>query len=160
MPGDSITTDGVCLTVKRVGKRIYTTELMPETLNKTTFGKRIPTKVNAERSLRLSDRLDGHLVLGHVDTIGEISDVKKRGRSQMITIVFPHRYTRLTAEKSAIAVDGISLTVINVGKIGKQKGWFTTSLVDYTIKHTALGGKTKGDLVNLEFDILAKYIQH
>lgn len=154
MPGDSLNTNGVCLTVKEISKTDYTTELMTETLKKTTFGKEIPKFVNLEGSLRLSDLLDGHLVLGHVDTIGRIEEIISSSRSKVYKFSFSEKFSQLVAEKGSIAIDGISLTVVEVGR-----NWLTVSLVDYTIKHTTLGTKKKNDLVNLEFDILAKYLQ-
>ncbi|MBI4049913.1 MAG: riboflavin synthase [Candidatus Doudnabacteria bacterium] len=152
-PGDSIATDGACLTVKKVGSGDFTVELMPETLSKTVFGKKSPHRVNLEQSLKLTDLLDGHLVMGHVDTVGKISQVERRGASKVYTMQFPRQFSKLIVSKGAIAVDGISLTIVDAGK-----GWFTVSLVDHTIKNTTLGEKSPGEMVNIEFDILAKYL--
>ena len=151
-PGDSIAADGVCLTVQKVSKGFYTTELMPETLKKTTFGKSFPATVNLERPLKFGARLDGHLVQGHVDGVGKIEAVKKNGLSHVVAISFPQRFKKLIVSKGSIAVDGVSLTVVRV-----KKNVFSVALVSYTIKHTTLGKKKAGDLVNLEFDILRKY---
>lgn len=151
--GDSIATDGACLTVSKVNRTEYRTELMPETLSKTSFGKQIPSKVNLELSLRLSDVINGHLVLGHVDSIGRIEKIKRLGSAKIYTINFPSEFAKLVAKKGSIAIDGVSLTVVDVGK-----NWFSVSLVDYTIRHTTLGSKRTGDLVNLEFDVIAKYL--
>lgn len=151
--GDSICTNGVCLTVKTIQGNTYTTELMTETLNKTTYGKEVPQKVNIEQSLRMGDTLDGHLVFGHVDSIGEILDIKPVDNSRIYKFSFPKENANLLAPKGSIAVDGISLTVVDVGE-----DWFTVSLVDYTINHTSLGDKKIGEKVNLEFDMLAKYV--
>ncbi len=153
-PGDSIATNGVCLTVRTVGKHDYTTELMTETLQTTTFGKIIPKRVNLERPLTLQTPLDGHLVLGHVDTVGTIKSITPRGRSTVSTITFPARYGRWVAEKGSITVDGIGLTVVGV-----KNSSFMVSLVDYTLEHTTLGDKKVGDLVNVEFDVVVKYVQ-
>lgn len=152
-PGDSIATDGVCLTVKKSIGQVYITELMRETLDRTYFSKIIPKKVNVEQSLTLSNTLDGHLVLGHIDAVGSIIDIKKRGQSKIYTFSFPKKFAKLIASKGSIAVDGISLTVVDVGKDS-----FMVSFVDYTLSHTTIGEKMIGDCVNLEFDILAKYI--
>lgn len=151
--GDSLCTNGACLTVSKVSKDTFQTDLMPETLQKTVFGKQVPKKVNLEPSLRPSDRIGGHLVFGHVDAIGKIESVKKHGPARIFKITFPKKFSNLVAEKGSIAVDGISLTVIDV-----RKNWFTVSLVDYTLQHTTLGDKQVGDLVNLEFDVIAKYL--
>lgn len=153
-PGESIATNGVCLTVKKVNKDDYLTELMPQTLKKTSFGKQIPQKVNLEQSLRLVDKLGGHLVLGHVDAVGKMQNIIWKDTSKIYRFSFPKKFAKLIAEKGSIAVDGISLTVVDVGK-----DWFTVSLVDYTTRHTTLGKKKIGDLVNLEFDIIAKYLE-
>ena len=151
--GDSIATDGTCLTVRDVAPQTYTTELMPETLAKTTFGRHIPRRVNLERSLRLSDRLDGHFVLGHIDAVSVIKKITIHGRSRVLRLSFPRHSRHLVAPKGSITVDGVSLTIVDV-----DQKWFTVSLVDYTLRHTTLGAKKKGDIVNLEFDILAKYV--
>ncbi len=153
-PGDSIATDGVCLTVKSIGSRDYLTELMSETLAKTTFGKVLPKKVNLEPALTLADPLGGHLLMGHVDAIGVVREMSKHGASRILKINFPAKFAKFVVPKGAIAVDGISLTVVDAGK-----NWFTASVVDYTIKHTTLGKKKEGELANLEFDIIAKYLK-
>ncbi len=151
--GDSVATNGVCLTVQALTKNSYTTELMPETLERSTFGKDIPKLVNLEPSVTLATMMDGHLVQGHVDTVGSIRELTDKGRSRIYKITFPKKYAHLVAEKGAVTIDGISLTVVDCGN-----DWFTVSLVDYTIEHTTLGTKKKGELVNLEFDVFAKYI--
>jgi len=127
---------------------------MHETIKKTTarfFRKEV--QVNLERSLRASDRLDGHLVQGHVDTTGEILEIKKIGNSVIARIDFPPRYRKFIAEKGSIAVNGVSLTIV-----ATNKDWFSVSLVSYTLKHTNLQHLKKGDRVNLEVDILARYL--
>lgn len=154
-PGDSVAADGVCLTVKQVNQNNYTTELMPETLRKTYFGKTTPKELNLEQSLRLSDRLGGHLVLGHVDAVGTLEKIKNITSSKIFRISFPSKFRKLVALKGSIAVDGVSLTLIDV-----WKDRFTVSLVDYTLKHTTLGEKEVKDFVNLEFDIIAKYLNY
>src|SRR3989338_2385633 len=144
-PGDSIATNGVCLTVKTLSGTKYTTELMLETLERTTFGKAVPQLVNLEPSLTLTTLMDGHLVLGHVDAVGRISELKNKGRSRVYKISFPKKYAHLVVEKGSITIDGISLTIVGCGT-----DWLTVSLVDYTIEHTTLGAKKTGELVNLE----------
>ncbi|MAF13713.1 MAG: riboflavin synthase [Parcubacteria group bacterium] len=152
-PGDSIATNGVCLTVKKVDDKSYTTELMPETKNKTVFGKEVPEEVNLERSLKLSDRLDGHLVQGHVDAVGIVTKIDIDGSTKIFTISFPDEFSHLITPKGSITVDGVSLTVIDV-----NENKFTVSIIDYTLDHTNLKSKKEGEEVNLEFDIIAKYL--
>ena len=151
--GDSLATDGVCLTVAKLTPTTYTCELMPETLKRSSFGLSIPAAVNLEPALKFNGRLDGHLVLGHVDSVGRISKIIKRGRSWLFEISFPGRFHKLIAAQGSISIDGISLTVVSV-----KKNAFTVSLVDYTLQHTTLGTKNTGTAVNLEFDVIAKYL--
>lgn len=153
-PGDSICSDGACLTVKKVNKDSYITELMPETLNKTYFAKSDYKYINLEKSLKLNDTLDGHLVTGHVDCLGRINKIAKRGNSKIYKISFPKKFAKYVADKGSIAVDGISLTVVDA-----RANMFSVSLVDYTLTHTTIGQKQVGDLVHLEFDIIAKYLE-
>lgn len=152
--GNSISTNGVCLTVCDLDKSSYITELMEETLVKTSFGREIPKAVNLENPMILNGHLDGHIVQGHVDCIGTLESIKRLKRSSVLRFTFPRKYSRYVAAKGSIAVDGISLTVIDVGG-----DWFTVSLVDYTLQHTTLGTKKIGEPVNLEVDIIAKYVE-
>ncbi|MFH1789822.1 MAG: riboflavin synthase [bacterium] len=152
--GASICTNGTCLTVKTMDDNNYTTELMPETLARTYFADSNQEYVNLEKSLSLNDLLDGHLVTGHVDTIGKIIDIEDLGDSKVYKYEFDEKYNKYVAEKASIAVDGISLTVVDV-----EKNWFTTALVDYTLQNTTIGKKEVGDPVHLEFDIIAKYLE-
>lgn len=152
-PGDSVATNGVCLTVKTLSEQDYTTELMKETLEKTTFGKTVPKAVNLERPVGSGKLLDGHIVQGHVDGVGVIEKTEDIETSKLIKLSFDRSNNNLVVNKGSITVDGISLTVVEAGD-----GWFTVSLVDYTIRHTTLGGKKQGELVNLEFDIIGKYV--
>lgn len=151
--GDSIATNGVCLTVKKVNSDSYITELMSETLSRTYFGKIKLDKVNLERPLTLSTPLDGHFVTGHVDSVGKIKEIVRIGQAKIFKIGFPKKFNKLVVEKGSITIDGISLTVVDVGS-----DWFTVSLVDYTLEHTTMDENKKNDLVHLEFDILAKYL--
>ncbi len=152
--GDSINVDGVCSTVKRICGKLFKVEYMPETLKKTTAGFfKKGTIVNLEPSLRANDRLDGHLVQGHVDTTGDIREIKKLGNSVILKIGFPKQYRKFIAEKGSISINGVSLTVVAV-----RKDWFTVSLVSYTLKHTNLQNLRKGDKVNIEVDVLARYL--
>lgn len=151
--GDSVATNGVCLTVKKQEKLTYLTELSSETLARTSFRLQLPITVNVERPLRLADLISGHLVLGHVDTVGKIIAISKQ-RSPVYTISLPKKFQPWLVEKGSVAVDGISLTVVDLGK-----SWFTVVVVDYTLRHTTLGQKNIGDAVNLEFDVIGKYIR-
>jgi riboflavin synthase len=155
--GDSISTDGVCLTVASIGTSDYTCELMTETLKKSYFGSFVPKWVNLEQALKLGDRLDGHFVLGHVDTIGKISNVSKEKSGTVYTITFPKHFSKLVVPKGSITLDGISLTIVDTGKVGTTN-YFSVSLVDYSLEHTTIGDKKIDHLVNLEFDILGKYL--
>ena len=150
--GESIATDGVCLTVKSIAAKHYTVELMKETLQKTTFGTHAPLYVNLERALRLSDRLSGHVVTGHIDTIGIIKKIVDDGTAHIYTISFPKSFTKFIVPKGSICIDGISLTVVDI-----HKGLFSVAVLPYTLEKTTLGEKTEKMAVNLEFDILAKY---
>ena len=152
-PGDSIATDGVCLTVAHVARTAYSCELMPETLAKTSFGQSVPAYVNLEQALHVSDKLDGHFVLGHVDAIGTIKSIQSNSAGTVYVISFPIKFNHLVVEKGSITVDGVGLTVVDVAR-----DEFSVALVSYTLTHTTLADKSKGDFVNLEFDILAKYI--
>lgn len=151
--GNSVAVDGVCLTVKKITKAFFLAELGVETLSRTTFGKRVPKIVNLERPLTLNSFLGGHIVLGHVGAISEIVKVETKGLSKNYFFSLPGKYSRLVIEKGPVAVDGVSLTVAN-----RSKNKFSCSLVDYTLRNTTLGQKRTGDLVNVEFDIFAKYL--
>jgi riboflavin synthase len=152
--GESIAIDGVCSTVKQLNKKYFTVEYMPETLKKTTVSKfKNGTIVNLEKSLRLSDLLDGHIVQGHVDAVGKIIAKEKVQKSRILKIKIPLRFVKFVAEKGSISVNGISLTVVKTGK-----DWFSVSLVGYTLENTNLGIIQIGDSVNIETDVLAKYI--
>ncbi len=164
--GDSISIDGICSTVKRLRGNLFEVEYMPETLKKTTAGIfKKGTQVNLEPSLRSNDRLNGHLVQGHVDTTGNIIEVKKNGKSVILKIGFPKEYKKFITEKGSISVNGVSLTVVAVGSNwftphlskGKSAG-FTVSLVSYTLRHTNLQNLKNRDRVNIEVDVLARYM--
>lgn len=152
--GESISINGVCSTVRMVSKNNFEVEYMPETIKKTTVGKfKKGTIVNLEKSLKMSDLLDGHLVMGHIDCTGKIMEIKKAKESKVIKIMIPEKFMKFIVEKGSAAVDGISLTVVDTGK-----NWFSVSLVSYTLKNTNLGEIKKGKSVNIEVDIIAKYL--
>ena len=143
--GESVSVDGICSTVKRLRSNSFEVEYMPETVKKTTaeFFRKGAT-VNLERSLRIADRLDGHLVQGHVDTTGTIEGARKDGNSVILKIGFPKKYHKFIAAKGSICMNGVSLTVV-----ATSKNWLTVSLVSYTLRHTNLGKLKKRDKVNL-----------
>lgn len=152
--GESISINGVCSTVKKVNYGNFTVEYMPETVKKTTVGNyKQRTEVNLEKSLRMSDLLDGHLVQGHVDCVGKVSEIKKVKESKVIKIKVPKEFIKFLAPKGSVSVDGISLTIVEA-----KKDWLTVSLVSYTLENTNLGKIKVGKKVNIETDAIAKYI--
>jgi riboflavin synthase len=152
--GESISINGVCSTVKNLGKNSFEVEYMPETLKKTTAGTFSKGRVvNLEKSLTLNQLLDGHIVQGHIDARGKIIEIRNVKKSKVMKIQAPKKVLALIVEKGSVSVDGISLTVVEV-----KKDWFSISLVEYTLENTNLGTIKKGEAVNIETDILAKYI--
>lgn len=153
--GDSIAVNGVCLTVTAHDGQHFTADVMPETMDKTTLKHLKPGEnVNLERALRLGDRMGGHIVQGHVDAMGVIKGKEKRDIAIVYTIKAPPEILRYTVPKGSITVDGISLTVIDV-----LADSFTVSLIPHTAQQTVLGFKESSDYVNLESDILGRYIE-
>ena len=152
--GDSIAISGACLTVERIEPERFWARLMPQTAGVTTLGSaRVGHRVNLERALRVGDRLGGHFVLGHVDGIGGVAGAQKRGESLWLEVEFPADLTKYIAPKGSICIDGVSLTV---AELGQQR--FAVSLVKETLARTTLGGLRPGDKVNLEVDLLAKHL--
>jgi riboflavin synthase len=153
--GDSIAINGVCLTVTAYDGQHFSADVMPETMDKTTLKHLQPGAcVNLERAVRLGDRMGGHIVQGHVDATGAIKNKEKRDIAIVYTIKAPADVLRYTVPKGSITVDGISLTVIDV-----LPDSFTVSLIPHTARQTVLGLKEPGDYVNLESDILGRYIE-
>ena len=153
--GDSVAVNGVCLTVVFLTGSSFTADVMPETLRSSNFCQLKPgSKVNLERTLRLADGLDGHLLLGHVEGVGVIASITKEGNAELFRITAPADLLRYIIPKGSIAVDGISLTVTTVTDQD-----FGISLIPATRKSTTLGEKGVGGQVNLETDILAKYVE-
>jgi len=154
-PGDSIAVNGACLTAIMVAGHGFKADLSPETLARTTLGSvKTGTRVNLERALRFSDRLGGHLVAGHVDRIGTIEKKETRDNSVVVTFAVPSELGRYVIEKGSIAVDGISLTVYDC----KQER-LSVSLIPHTAGLTTLGMKRVGDPVNIETDMIGKYVE-
>lgn len=153
--GDSVAVNGVCLTVVAFDHRSFTADVMAETLTKTNLGHlRANDRVNLERALRLGDRLGGHLVTGHIDGVGQISRREEHDIAILLTIAAAPELLRYMVKKGSVAVDGTSLTVVDVGEQD-----FLVSLIPHTAHHTILGDKKPGDRVNLETDIIGKYIE-
>jgi riboflavin synthase len=153
--GQSIAVNGVCLTVTRFDSKSFSVDVMPETLSRTNLGALSPgDRVNLERPLALGGQVGGHLVQGHVDATGKVAAMEWQGTALLITFEAPPEVTRYVVEKGFIAVDGISLTVA-----ARDANSFKVSTVDFTRKNTNLGQRKVGDLVNLEVDIIAKYVE-
>ncbi len=153
--GDSINVNGACLTVVAVSYPNIEFDVMPETVERSNFGSLKPgDNVNLERSLRTGGRFGGHIVLGHVDGVGIIRDIRKVGNSTLIRIEAPPNVMQYVVEKGSIAADGISLTIANYGK-----NWFTVAIIPHTLEVTTLGEKSIGNTINLETDIIGKYVQ-
>lgn len=153
--GDSIAVNGVCLTVVHLRGDTFTADVMPETVRRTTLHLLQPgDRVNLEKALRPADGLDGHIVQGHVEGVGSIQQIVPEGNALVYRIKAPRELLRYIVEKGSVAVDGISLTVTEADDSG-----FGVSLIPHTAKMTTLGFKHAGDAVNLETDILARYVE-
>ena len=153
--GDSISVDGVCLTATGVRDRTFSAEMMNETLQRTALERAVAgSAVNLELPVRAADRLGGHIVQGHVDGVGTVANVTEDGFARRLEIEAPPALLRYVIEKGSIAVDGVSLTVT-----GTANGSFTVSLIPETLERTTLGAAQRGTKVNLEVDVLAKYVE-
>ena len=153
--GDSVSVNGVCLTVNEAGGEEMTFYAMPETLRRTALGSLTNgDPVNLERAMSLESRFGGHIVQGHVDGVGEVLDVRKEGGAEIWSFGAPESVLRYTVEKGSVCVDGISLTVVSVGE-----GFLTVSILPQTRANTNLRSREKGDRVNLEADVIGKYVE-
>ena len=153
--GGSMAVNGVCLTITNFNANSFSVDIMPETLRRTNLGLlRVGGGVNLERPLALAGRLGGHLVQGHVDATGRVASIIWDGGTMLIRFEAPLEVMHYMVEKGFVAVDGVSLTVVT-----KDTNSFQVSVVDYTRRHTTLGSRRVGDLVNLEVDIIAKYVE-
>jgi riboflavin synthase len=159
--GGSIAVNGVCLTVTAVEGTAFTADVMAETLARTTLGGLAPgSPVNLERPLSLGGRLGGHLVQGHVDAVGTIASRRPGENTDVMRITLPASLARYVAAKGSIAVDGVSLTVSAVGGgTGAEPPWFEVSLIPATLALTTLGAVRPGSGVNLEVDVIGKYVE-
>ncbi|MEE8398558.1 MAG: riboflavin synthase [Desulfobacterales bacterium] len=153
--GDSIAVSGACLTAVEIKAHRFKVEASAETLAKTTLGgKRIGDGVNLERALRLSDRLDGHLVSGHIDGVGRVNRTRHAGRTILISVVVPESLSHYIITKGSIALDGVSLTVNQC-----DKSHFEVSIIPHTAKETTISRLKNGDRVNIETDMIGKYVE-
>ena len=162
--GDSIAVNGCCLTVVDNHGVVFTADVMKESLDKTAIGALVVgSPVNLERAATLATRLGGHLVQGHVDGVGTVLERQPAEHWEVYRIGVPARLARYLAEKGSVAVDGVSLTVIDVDtgdhRDGGNGASFTVSLIPTTLAETTLGGREVGDPVNLEVDVIAKYVE-
>ena len=153
--GDSIAVNGVCLTVIRLGEEHFTADVMPETLRRSNLGQLKPgSKVNLERAMAANGRFGGHIVAGHIDGTGKILAMQPEGNAVLVTISATPELLRYVVEKGSIAIDGISLTVAKVSHTD-----FTVSLIPHTGEETTLLKHRSGEIVNLETDIIGKYVE-
>jgi riboflavin synthase len=158
--GESIAVNGVCLTVTAIMDGTFTADVMGETLSRSTLGTLTAgAPVNLERSARLADRIGGHLVQGHVDATATIISRVPAEHWDQVRISLPGTIARYVVEKGSIAVDGISLTVSALSPPGPKDGWFEVCLIPETLKRTTLGTRKPGEAVNLEVDVIAKYVE-
>jgi len=153
--GDSIAVNGICLTVTGFSKNNFTVDVMPETFRKTSLAQvQIGSRVNLERALTLQSRLGGHLVSGHIDGVGIIKSKIREKNALIITITAPEQILKYIIPKGSIAIDGISLTIVD-----HNKDSFWVSLIPHTASLTTLGWKKEGEMVNLEADMIARYLE-
>ena len=153
--GDSVSVNGVCLTATAIADGRFAADVMHESLRRSALAEiAAGSAVNLELPLRASDRLGGHVVQGHVDGVGVVRELREDGFSRVVTIEAPPALLRYVVEKGSIAVDGVSLTVAAIGD-----DWFAVALIPETLERTTLGTATVGRPVNLEVDVLAKYVE-
>ena len=164
--GDSVSVNGCCLTVTAVHGSTFTADLMAETLTRTTLGSQAPgDPVNLERALRASDRLGGHIVQGHVDATAEVLDHHRGEHWDLLRISLPQEIARYVAVKGSVALDGVSLTVVDVvdasddAPVPGAGASLSVGLIPETLRRTTLGTRRPGERVNLEVDVLAKYAE-
>jgi riboflavin synthase len=153
--GSSISINGCCLTVVDLTDGGFTVDVIEETLKKTNLGSiNVSEKVNLERPLKTDDRLGGHFVLGHVDTTGVVAEVKELSISHFMRIIFPEQFKRYLIYVGSVAIDGVSMTVAAL-----EDNSFSVGIIPHTWKETIFSEKKPGDMVNLEFDVLGKYVE-
>ncbi len=154
VPGESIACDGACLTVASIDKGAFQVEASPETARRTILDSyTVGSRINLERALKAGGRLGGHFVSGHVDDTGVVAYVRPSGQSLELAVSFDRRFDKLVIDKGSIAINGVSLTVN-----AWRPGWFSVNLIPFTVKGTTLGFLQSGHRVNLEFDMIGKYL--
>lgn len=158
--GDSVAVNGVCLTVVGIDGEVFHVEAVAETMDRTSLGSlRVGGSANLERPMSAAGRFDGHIVQGHVDGVGTIVDLTPDGSSMRVRIAMPSKLARYVVEKGSVCVDGVSLTVTAVSRRGTEGAWFEFVVIPHTMDVTVLGTKEVGDPVNLEVDVIAKYVE-
>ena len=154
MKGASVAVNGVCLTVESIIETEIVVSLMPQTCRSTTLGNlQEGSTVNIEPSLQVGDEIGGHFVFGHVDGVGRISNLKPDGEAALLSVVVSEKLLKFFAPKGSVALDGVSLTIVDV-----SDATITVSLVEHTLKNTTFGSKQEGDSINVEVDMLARYV--
>jgi riboflavin synthase len=155
--GSSIAVNGVCLTARTIADRTFSAEMSRETLDRTSLDRlQAGSRVNLERPMRADARFGGHIVQGHVDCVGRIVDFRREGDAWDLEVEYPEAAARYIVEKGSIAVDGISLTVASL----RGRRDFSVAIIPHTFQNTNLKAARAGDAVNLEFDVLAKYVEN
>lgn len=158
--GDSIAVDGVCLTVTGVRDGVWSTDVMAETLRRSSLGKvEAGSRVNLERAVTPGTRLGGHIVQGHVDGVGTVLTRTPAEHWEVVRVGLPTGLARYVVEKGSITVDGVSLTVSALSAATDPEPWFEVSLIPTTLRETTLGARAPGDPVNLEVDVIAKHVE-
>jgi riboflavin synthase len=158
--GDSVAVNGVCLTVVNRTEESFTVQVVDESLSRSSLGSlEEGSPVNLERPLAADGRFDGHIVQGHVDGVGVISSIESEGDASRVRITIPPGIDPYIVEKGSITVDGTSLTVTAVSEPGAEDGWFEIVLIPHTLAVTVFGSAVQGTLVNLEVDVIAKYVE-
>ena len=158
--GDSIAVNGICLTVTSLGTDQFTADVMHETLNRSSLSRlRVGSAVNLERAMPATGRFGGHIVAGHVDGVGSIGLIRRDANAIWFTILAGPEILRYVVEKGSITVDGVSLTVSACSAATDPEPWLEVSLIPTTLRETTLGRRTPGDPVNLEVDVIAKYVE-
>jgi riboflavin synthase len=153
--GDSVAVNGACVTVTGRFEDTFACDLVPETLARTNLGTLQPgEEVNLERPLHAASRLDGHIVQGHIDVVGTIRSRRRVGAQEMLEVTVPFELTRYLAPKGSVSVDGVSLTIVDV-----NKDRFRVALIPHTLETTTLGRKLQSDAVNVEVDVISKYVE-
>ena len=155
--GQSISIDGICLTVEKVNKDFLTFTAISETMDKTKLKEKVSgSLVNVEGSASMQDLVGGHPITGHIDTVGKIIDIANSESWKIIRISVDKSHRNLIVSKGSICIDGVSLTISNIGSV--EESWFEVSLIPATLSHTTLDSLVVGNLVNIEFDQVGKYI--